>query len=715
MLKDILEYEKRLLADRQELLRLTEEHLAEEDEAVQDKLNFFRSELMHLNHQYELLKHEVEKGKRQQVAQPVQPQMVDPQPVQPQVVDPQPIQPEPVQPTLQSEMKWPKEDVSMEKPIAEKASDLEKKVGTSLMGILASGLIFVSLILFATLLMPYITEGMKLAACYTVSVAITGFALIKLHKDPESRFYLILAGCGVGALYISILLTNIYFKFIGDITLFVLIAIWVVFVCYLSKSKSSMFHLVGQLGVTISIVFGCNLCMDKNDMVKFVSLSIYYVIAFGTLYFTHLEREFARNKIANIFGCINMIMLIIAAQNIIVDDYNPYYIFMMVVVLVHLVMVLISKWEETAVSYGIFASFYAFMLGCFIDSYLKSDEIIGIAIYLVAMSVFFIMEFKEKEEKAGQIFAQIAMVLLAWHSVSFIDMLYEHGFILLLVAPSILVGFFRRNTVCRYIGLSMMWIYLFNFVGIYEQFAVGFVTLSAIYALLWWQKECDSIAFKVNLHILGLIYILILGSLLLVELDFRFSTGAGTIFIALAVFNTAMSKSCFAKNLWTGEKENPVFYNLVNMALMTAGLIIIAAETPLHIPVILVSLVLFMLNSKNLLEKFPNIVAGIYVGLKFTILMIAILGSFDAANYVVSSCCILLAIGCIVIGFMRDYKYLRIYGLILSMISVFKLIMVDIRYENTLGNAISFFVSGILCFAISLIYNYIDKRIKKEE
>ena len=91
------------------------------------------------------------------------------------------------------------------------------------------------------------------------------------------------------------------------------------------------------------------------------------------------------------------------------------------------------------------------------------------------------------------------------------------------------------------------------------------------------------------------------------------------------------------------------------------------------------------------------------------------MSSLNAVNYVVSITFLLLAILFILIGFIGEYKYIRIYGLVLTMISIFKLVMLDIKYENTLGNAISFFVSGVLCFAISMIYNYLDKKIGEEE
>jgi uncharacterized membrane protein len=62
-----------------------------------------------------------------------------------------------------------------------------------------------------------------------------------------------------------------------------------------------------------------------------------------------------------------------------------------------------------------------------------------------------------------------------------------------------------------------------------------------------------------------------------------------------------------------------------------------------------------------------------------------------------------------------DIKSLRIYGLVVSMICVFKLVMVDITYENTAGHALSFFISGVLCFVISAMYNIADKKMHKED
>lgn len=64
----------------------------------------------------------------------------------------------------------------------------------------------------------------------------------------------------------------------------------------------------------------------------------------------------------------------------------------------------------------------------------------------------------------------------------------------------------------------------------------------------------------------------------------------------------------------------------------------------------------------------------------------------------------------IALGFLFRYKSFRVYGLGLVMICTFKLIMVDMTYENSIERVISFFVSGLLCLGFNAMYNILDKK-----
>jgi uncharacterized membrane protein len=98
--------------------------------------------------------------------------------------------------------------------------------------------------------------------------------------------------------------------------------------------------------------------------------------------------------------------------------------------------------------------------------------------------------------------------------------------------------------------------------------------------------------------------------------------------------------------------------------------------------------------------------------MKFTVLLLAVLSSFDISGVPVSICCFVLAVACIVAGFYVKCRSLRVYGLLLSMLSVFKLSLVDIALGGLLQLAAGFFVAGILCFVISRIYNMIDEELR---
>ena len=190
-----------------------------------------------------------------------------------------------------------------------------------------------------------------------------------------------------------------------------------------------------------------------------------------------------------------------------------------------------------------------------------------------------------------------------------------------------------------------------------------------------------------------------------------------TSFIIICLVNIVAKFTPFSKNWISGknEKSTNITTDIVNLFLMICGLrFIIKLNSPaLHIIAILVTLVLFLINSQNYLKK-EKITFGIYVGIKFTILMVIILNSFNSPNYLISIFAFLFAILCIVLGFCFSFKSLRIYGLVLSLVSIAKLILLDITYDNTIGHALSFFVCGILCFVISTIYNIVDKKINKQ-
>ena len=162
------------------------------------------------------------------------------------------------------------------------------------------------------------------------------------------------------------------------------------------------------------------------------------------------------------------------------------------------------------------------------------------------------------------------------------------------------------------------------------------------------------------------------------------------------------------------EKSFRIITYVINALLMLFSLYALneVSDPLMHFMTVLGAIGLFCINVRRLLKE-KETLPSIYVGVKFTILVMCILASYDAENYVLSISAFILAIIFIVVGFVLDIKSIRIYGLVVSMICVVKLVMVDITYENTMGHAISFFISGVLCFVISAVYSLAEKKLRK--
>jgi len=102
----------------------------------------------------------------------------------------------------------------------------------------------------------------------------------------------------------------------------------------------------------------------------------------------------------------------------------------------------------------------------------------------------------------------------------------------------------------------------------------------------------------------------------------------------------------------------------------------------------------------------------IYTAVKFAILIFYSLYIFEVENLIISSCMIAFAVFCIAIGF-KDRaigKKLRIFGLVMTLVFVLKFILIDIHIDGSIEKAFSYLVSGILCFGISFIYNFFEKK-----
>ena len=85
------------------------------------------------------------------------------------------------------------------------------------------------------------------------------------------------------------------------------------------------------------------------------------------------------------------------------------------------------------------------------------------------------------------------------------------------------------------------------------------------------------------------------------------------------------------------------------------------------------------------------------------------------SNYAFSVECMATALLAIIIGFWIHTKPLRIWGLILTLTCILKLVTYDMAGYSTLTRILSFIIGGVICFVISAIYTFAEKKLLKAE
>ena len=117
-----------------------------------------------------------------------------------------------------------------------------------------------------------------------------------------------------------------------------------------------------------------------------------------------------------------------------------------------------------------------------------------------------------------------------------------------------------------------------------------------------------------------------------------------------------------------------------------------------------------VMERKASVEWFPFVVSTYFVG----ILTQNLIGQYHLsfASAVISILYVITALAWIILGFIKRYAFLRRFGLGLSVLSVAKLFLVDLSAITTEYQMVSYFALGITLVAISLVYQYFNKRLE---
>lgn len=555
-----------------------------------------------------------------------------------------------------------------------------------------------------------------------------GFLFVGITKmNKGSKYHALfssIAGCGAGAFYISCLIGYFGFKLLSDFTLLLCISIWLISMIVLSKMKSKMFLYISNVGLIIATIlvavnwsslyigaivyfvglvalYICNSEGNYNhDSLFFIQIPIVTVIL-SSIYesdfvycgllaclsvlmiFQLLRYDLSKYRMTNIIALVitvvcQCLMMAFYASNLQSQDWIAYLLFIICVLSYSVVIYL--KYVDTN-KLLVNASTILFVIFTFIPYYMilgtmsPYAQIIGFWPYLILFMCVgaFGKQFAFRFFSYGYLFTNISHI--ASYESNHYYHIHDYPNITLLSNISFIL------TICVMIGVCV-WL-----CKNYSKF----------------DKYCFT----------GLVLYLILVGIFMYD-----APG----WIALILYTTViaiMNTFIFRKSI-TGEYEivSVIIGYAFNMLIMIVATCFIAfSHRTLNLTAgFLCAIVSYCINVKHIFStSISKNLCGIYVSLKFMFLMLVILNHFDAVSFVVSISCLLFAIAIIVIGFYVKVKSFRIYGLIVTLISVVKLLLLDIEYDSDIMRPLGFFVAGILCFVISWIYSRLEKQLSEEE
>lgn len=618
---------------------------------------------------------------------------------------------------------------------------LENVVGKNLMGILASILVFIGMILFATVAYESFSKTARMFSIYAVSGVLLVIGLVGMRKN-RNAFYLSLAGCGVGAVYISLFLTYGYFELINGIVLYILLALWSVVVFFLGGKGSLLFKTIGQSGILISAFYGTVMQfmeMKSPALLSFTLVLMFYYIAVTVFY---LLMDHTNGYKANlpflIMDFIGAGILAAAVVNIRNEIQLPVQIALTGMILAYTLFLLflyqqriMNKemtegsslgWAIIVFVQAVFAAVTIFLL---ISKGGQDNQWIRGCVAMVQYAVlWWLTEYKARRDWGREVSLGVVYLFFWMHSDSFgilSDLLGIGMFALIFL----IMGFFKKDKLYFAFGCISSGIYvvfhndLFHngYPAAYSLFSVLFVLLILFFLL--YSDRIYHASFKWSAYVMLQIFLFRMVGILAEHTVLSRSVWINIVYLVSAVLCILATHSPFC-NDWLGrdqkEKDTQIALGVLNIILMLWSCLVLelANGEIFHILTLLTFLALCCQNIMPMVRHYgKSLGVGIYIGIKLTIFVNAALYSYQLESYVVTLACLFVALFFITLGFLKNYKPIRLYGLILSLYSIFKLVLVDVTYHSTLSRALTIMGCGVMAFMISFVYNKISRKLEE--
>lgn len=608
--------------------------------------------------------------------------------------------------------------------------DMEKKIG-NMMGIVASIMIFISVILFVTMVYSSMNEIMKIFCMFLFSGVILAAGVVTMNRNLNV-FTMSLTGCGMGTVYLSLFITHIYFGRINQIVLYLLIITWAVGVYYFFGKKYLAFKIIGQAGITVSVIFGFLMFMssgaEEGTWGKLLFLMGYFMVA-AWFYLLADKAGCSRGNVVCVLmdevSMLAFFILMFWVKGMEIGSLLVYAVFLIVNMLLFLWRYVYTgeNRDDTlrGMWYVLLLGFTASVLYVVIEECIRPyGTIAAAAAAILVMAALLLIEISRKKRGVLHVLSVCVIYLLLF---LFTESIVADEWLAVVygVYAALLVWagyrFADRTVVILSYASLVLAVHLLDegwLLVLGTVVCVGVLAFGGV--LLCREVRQYSAKMKLAYYVAVQLAVSALVPRLLLSVGASEILSAAWGFIFCAALSVTACQKFFARSFVDREVFETEVSNVaaaLNGILMTWGSSLLfenELNNLMRFLILAVSAALYVVNVLPSYDRFGDHKGtGIYNGLKLSLYVLLVLKSYSFTGPVISIGWLILAIILIAFGFYFQYKYMRMYGLGLTMFSVCKLLIFDIDYGSPAVRAFSFLLSGVLCFVINLIYNRMQK------
>lgn len=572
--------------------------------------------------------------------------------------------------------------------------NMEFKVGAGIFSTVGAVFVLVAFVIFGFNFLNGVWQGICLYAAALAVLLISELILKRLNKT----FSLVITGIGISALFISTVINYLVLKTINGAAAAIITFVIAFLSILLSRKKdAASIRMISILGCYISFL-----------PIRGFESELSFLIMAGMLFIINLVSVFLPNQknrtaISTVHIIAHTVFTGLMTGRILADGMGAMYPACFVIASLLLLNIIYLRQKQNnklgfTIAFSIAIGFcVVFLISIFNFGYeMESEKLVLFykllteVMAIVSAIVFFILWEKNKYRWIQYYFA--AAIVVLFNGFSDYKLEVTIGILVIYILTKLLSGV-RELTVLDCVlsvitaicGLFMtgQW-YVWPF-GVIIMLSVIRIRRMAVF------------------HEIVITLFFILGILLQFDSNWTLPGCMGMLLACFLVFNHLPKLK--------SQKQLP--YNIVNVVF--AGCFQLCT---LFCEEYVINSVAMLIGALSIIIMF-SAKYGMAIRKKYLVLAGYLVFMILTANFqtpiIVSILLMVVAIGCVGLGFRVKDKIYRICGLVMAICVCVKLIVYDFRELEALSKAVLFLVVGIIALGISFLYIYLERKEDREE